>query len=477
LNTNANISNKAPVEIVNGQLKRTIDWKQGLASALGAPILILPSIGYFAGLLWSSTIVIWILSVIQGALQNVAYAELATTFPKSSGLPGYTQTILGRNKSEHHIAKLMGGLGAWGYLIGWSFVPSIFALQFGTYLQKLLPVFSEVSQINLSLTAGAIIFLALFLINFKGLGNSSKLAYLLAAVSLIPLIAISVAPLITGNFKVSNITGSWLPPNWHWDPIHFMLIFGIFGMAEWSACASEAAAVYGPEYKNPRTDVIKALFICGIICFITYSSVQTVATGTLGINGILGERLSPLFPLAQVSFGSLGVYLTILMLMAAMILLIQMASLTAARAMHSMSIQGNLPSVFSRTNKHGTPVVTMIIIFCMNELLILVKSPEAILAASAFGYMLAHGITLYSYVKAKRDPELAKLPRSFRAPRGWVFVALIYGIFTLPFCFVGLLFLNSLYLGWTSTWIGLGALAIYIPLWFFSRRKVGNGAG
>ena len=461
-----------------GQLKRTIDWKQGLASALGAPILILPSIGYFASLLWSSAIIIWILSVIQGTLQNVAYAELATTFPNASGIPGYTQAILGRNKSKgnhkYNISQFIGGFSAWGYLLGWSFVLSIFALQIGTYLQKLLPIFSGMSEVNLSLVAGAIIFSILFLINYRGLGNSAKLAYLLAFVSLIPLIAITVSPFITGAFKMSNITGSWLPPDWHWDPLHIMLLFGIFGMAEWSACASEASAVYGPEYKNPKTDLLKALSVCGIICFLTYSSVQTAATGALGVKGILEERLSPLFPLAQASFGSFGVYLTILMLIAAMVLLIQMASLTASRAMYSMSIQGNLPAVLSRTNKHGTPIIAMIVIFSLNEVLILVKSPEAILAASAFGYMLAHGVTLYSYVKAQRDPELAKIPRAFKAPRGWIFIALFYGVFTLPFCFIGLIYLNSINLGWTSTWIGLAALAIYLPLWFYSQQKISN---
>ncbi|NPE31473.1 amino acid permease, partial [Methanococcoides sp. SA1] len=36
-----------------GELERSIDWKQGLAIAIGVPLLILPSIGYFASYLWS----------------------------------------------------------------------------------------------------------------------------------------------------------------------------------------------------------------------------------------------------------------------------------------------------------------------------------------------------------------------------------------------------------------------------------------
>ena len=50
------------------------------------------------------------------------------------------------------------------------------------------------------------------------------------------------------------ITGSWFPTDWTWDLEHVLILFGIFAMAEWSACAWETAAIYGPEYKNPNTD-------------------------------------------------------------------------------------------------------------------------------------------------------------------------------------------------------------------------------
>ena len=321
---------------------------------------------------------------------------------------------------------------------------------------------------------GAVVFSAIFLVNYRGLGNSAKLAYVLAFVSLGPLLTITVSPFITGTFHISNITGSWLPVGWSWDFPHILFLLGIFGMAEWSACASEAAAVYGPEYKKPRTDLPKALLICGIICFLTYSSIQTAATGTLGISGILADRLSPLFPLAQATFGSIGLYITVLMLIAAMVLLIQMSSLTAARAMHSMAIQGNLPSIFGKTNKYGTPVFAMIVVFCLNMFLILVRYPEAILAASALGYMFSHAVTLYCFVKTRIDPVLSKIPRQFKAPRGWVFIALFYAVFTFPFCFIGLIYLNSQIIGWTPTWIGLLALTLYFPLWLYSKKRHQN---
>ena len=87
----------------NSGLQRTIDWKQGLAIALGVPVLILPSIGYFASYVWAFAIVIWVLSVFQGFMQNFAYGELATMFPKASGLPGYAQSVFGSNTKRQKI--------------------------------------------------------------------------------------------------------------------------------------------------------------------------------------------------------------------------------------------------------------------------------------------------------------------------------------------------------------------------------------
>lgn len=70
------------------ELQRNIDWKQGLSIALGVPLLILPSIGYFTAYVYSAAILVWILSTVQGFLQNIAYAEMVIAFPQASGLPG-----------------------------------------------------------------------------------------------------------------------------------------------------------------------------------------------------------------------------------------------------------------------------------------------------------------------------------------------------------------------------------------------------
>ena len=456
-----------------GGLERTIDWKQGLAIAVGVPLLILPSIGYFAGYLWSFAIVVWGLSVFQGFMQNIAYGELATAFPNVSGLPGITQNVFKSRNSNgrYDKGKLIGGFSAWSYWFAWNPVLAIFTILVGSYLKGLVPALGAFSELQLSLMSGVVIFSLIILVNLRGLSSGATLGYILAFVSFAPLIVITVAPFATGDFVAANITNAWLPPDWIWDWSHILMLFGVFAMAQWSACAWETAAIYGPEYKRPHLDVPKALFICGGICFLTYVLVQTSVTGTLGIEGILAEPITPILPFARETMGTTGANISIVMLIAAMILIIQTAYLGSARAMHSLAAEGNLPRIFGRLNANGTPIFAMIVIGVFNLGLILMEAPTAILAASAIGYVCANGISLFAYVRARMDPQLAALDRPFRAPSGWTSVALFFGLFNLPLCLVGVIYLNSLESGWLSTTVGFLVLGFYIPLWIYSQRE------
>ena len=456
------------------RLERSIDWKQGLAIALGVPLLILPSLGYIPLYMSAAAILIWGLSVLQGFMQSTAYAEMATTFPKASGLPGIAQHVFRTENYEgkYDKGKLIGGFSAWSYWFAWTPVLAIFSILVGGYLHGLFPVLGETfSQYQLSLMSGVVIFAGLFVVNWFGLKDGAILGYILAAISLIPLVILAVAPFATGHVELSNITGSWWPTDWAWDLHHILILLGIFAIAQWSACAWETAAIYGPEYKNPSKDVPKALYACGIICLLLFVLVQSSVIGVLGVEGVIAEPISPLIPVAQAVFGQAGSMITIIMLIAAMILIIQTAYLGSSRAMHSMATEGNLPRVLGKLNPHGTPFVAMLVIGAFNLVLISLGNPAAIVAASAIGYTFANGISLFAYVKAKKHPSFANLERPFKAPKGWRHVAMIFGLFNVPLCLIGVVYLNSLEVGWTSTWVGFIVLAFYIPIWFYSQHE------
>ena len=461
-------------------LKRSIDWKQGLAIALGVPLLILPSLGYLPSYVAAAAILIWGLSILQTFFQNTAYAELATTFPEASGLPGFVQHVFRTEnyKGKYDKGKLLGGFSAWSYWFAWNPVLAIFSILVGNYLHGLFPALAaHFTEYQLGLLSGLVIFTGLSVVNWFGLRDGAILGYILAAVSLIPLAVLTVAPFATGHFDMANITGNWAPTDWSWDTHHILILFGIFSIALWSTGGWETAAIYAPEYKNPGRDVPKALYTCGVICFFSFVLVEAAVIGVLGVDGVLAEPISPLIPVAHAVFGNAGTTATIIMLIAAMILIIHTAYLGSARALHSMAEEGNFPKVFGKTNRAGTPFIAMFAAAALNMALLFIGSIPAILAASAIGYTCANGIGLFAYVKAKRDPAFANLERPFKAPKGWKWVALAFGLFNVPLCVIGVVYLNSLEIGWTSTLLGFVVLAVFIPIWLYTQYELRSGKG
>ncbi|MCL2883216.1 MAG: APC family permease [Coriobacteriia bacterium] len=463
------------------QPQRTLSWRHGFFVALGVPVLILPSISSFAGIIGAFAIVVWLLSVFQGFMQNMAYGELASRYPNAPGLPGFAQAVFRgkRGVNEYGPGKFLGGLSAWCYWFAWNPVLSIFALLIGSYLVSLIPAFTDLAaqyawfEKVLSLCVGAVIYTVLILINLKGVGGGAKAGYLLAALSLIPLTIISFAAFFSGKFDITNITTNWFPTDWSWNFHGVILFFGVMALAQWSACAWETAAIYAPQYKKPRKDIPKALFGCGIVCIFTYFIVQFACTGAMGVDGIAQHANDPMLYLARESLGNIGAIISIIMLLAAMVPIIQTALLGSSNAMASMAEEGNLPKILGKTNKHNVPIVAMIVISAFNMIMIVLgDSSASILAASALGYVVANIIALFSYVKAyqdrKKEASTQNPEEIFKAPKGWVFVALGFGLLQVLFYLAGIMVINVESYGGINTFIGVIIILCFIPLWLWA---------
>lgn len=464
---------------MENNLQRNIDWKQGLSIALGVPLLIMPSIVYFTSYMYAFSILVWAMSVGQGFFQNLAYAEMAVDFPDASGLPGYSQKIL--KSSGNKYSDFIGGFSAWSYWFAWSPILAIFTLSITDFLIGVMPFLGNYSDKLISLTIGTVIFWGMYLSNRKGLESGAIVGYILNIVSLLPLIVLAIAPFAMGKVDMTNITSNWLPADFSFGIKNILIIFGIFGMAQWSACAWETAAVYGPEYKDPKRDVVKALFSCGAICLIIFVLIQTACIGLLGVDGVINSTEPPILTIAKMTFGKIGGTISSVMIVAAMLMIIQTGFLGASRAMHSMATSDSLPKIFGKTNEHGVPVNAMIAIIILNYGLIMLESPSAIIAASSLGYAFANGISLYSYVKYKRgknnrkykncNKNYKKSRQGLWVPEVWSKVILVFAFVNIPLFLVGLIYLNSLDAGWSSTIVGLAVLAIYFPLYKYSEKE------
>ncbi|MDR1404609.1 MAG: APC family permease [Candidatus Methanoplasma sp.] len=470
----------------NSGLARSVSWKQGMFIALGVPLLILPSIFDVSSIVWGLCILVWSLSVLQGFVQNLAYGEMVTVFPNATGLPGCAQSVFTPEvqASKYDKGKLIGAFSAWCYWFAWTPVVAIFTMLIGDYLIQMFTMdVSGWSGLALYMGVGVAVVMLMLVLGSRGLEGGAKLGTILAIVSIVPMVVILLGAFATGMFDFGNITSEWTKPDWIWSLQDIVLLLGCFGLAQWSACAWETAAIYGPEYKDPGKDVPKALFGCGIICLVLYFFVSTTVFGSLGAGGINDAGYASLVPISEHVFGQAGSYVALGLLIVAMILIIQTGFLGSSRTLHSMSCEGNLPSWFSKLNKNGMPTNAMLFVSVFNLLLVLIVGYSSwviesgdtvmtILSASAMGYCVANGIALAAYVKTKTNPRFRNLDRPFKAPRGWRYIitvmCLVQFVVWLPCLVYWSYFLSG---GYTPAILGAVIIIAFIPLWCWVQRN------
>ena len=478
-------------------LVKSINWKQGMIIAMGVPILILPGIYDIAGTAWGLSIFIWTISVLQGFAQNLAIGEMAAAL-ETPGIGGCAQKVFTKpNGGRYGLGKFIGAFTAWAYWFTWTPVIPIFTCTSVDYISKYLEYglgmdpLSGNATLAFQIIFGVIIFAVIIYVGSKGLSGGAKLGLILALVAILPLLVVIVMPLtgltvgggdLTG-FKLDRITENLTPEGWEWSATDFMMVFGMFAYAQWCACAWESAATYGAEYKEPGKDIPKALISAGLVCLAMYFIVPFVVYGMMDPHTDGPESLLPtaigywdvstLYPIAQYDFGDIGLVLALVLLVAGMIMLIQTAFLGSSRTLYFMGHEGNMPKIFTFTNKNGAPLFAMLFQSVMGVVFIIIihfGSVGMILAASSFGFSFALGMGMLAFITARKNPRFKDLPRPYKAPPGWYYVAfflMIYQFFVLIPCLAyWCTYGEGIENGTFSVIIGAVILLCYVPLWF-----------
>lgn len=468
-------SNSGGAEIHSTQLAKSIDWKQGVIIAMGVPILILPSLYDISLPIWAFSIVIWGVSVIQGFLQNFVIGEMAAAL-EVPGIGGCAQEIFYNDRTKKYsLGRFLGAFTAWSYWFTWTPVIPIFTIMTGEYLRSFIDALSGINPTIMDLVLGIAIYSMIIIIGRKGLSGGARLGLILALVTLIPIVVISIIPFFNGAFHYDTIVNDFLPDGirhgstkWTWSFHEIMVIFGVFAVAQWSACAWESAATYGAEYKDPGKNLPKALIGCGLICFAIYVLVSASMFGSIGIDGVFDAGYATLKPLAVICFGAgVGTWIALFLLIAGMIMLIQTAFLGSSRTLYFMGEEGNLPKWFGKTNEYNVPLRAEFFQFLMGMCLIPLGSPGMILAASSFGFCTALGMAMVCFIKFRREERFAALraKREYIAPKGWYYVAC--GLCVYQFCFLipGCAIFSIDSYGTSSVIIGAVILFLYVPIW------------
>lgn len=449
-----------------------ISWKQGLLIAMGVPILIVPSISDLSVELWAMSILIWVLSVISGFFLNMNLAEMCATF-RTSGIAGSIQFINTddekyRNK-RINTGRLTGAIGAWSYFMAWVTVIPIFTIMAAEYLISNFDCFSGMdywTKIGFYALIGVLMYALIIFSGRKGLESGAKIQLVFAVFTIVPIVAISLAPLLSGDFHLDLITGEFTPDGWKWDGNGILMVLGCLTVAQWSAVGWETAAAYGPNYKEPSKDVPKALMSCGLLCLVLYFLIAFCIYGALGIEGIAANGSNSLVAVAENSWGETAGSIACILLIVGMVMIVQTAFLGASQTIKSMADDGNFPAILRKVNGNGVPIMAMYAeVFISLVLIVSGVTASQILGVCGFSYALCHLMCQLSFLKSRRDPRFKDVPRVYTCPKFFVYGTYGAIVFELLLMAGIVYYLNEVY-GWIYAVLGPIFILLFIPAWY-----------
>lgn len=274
-------------------------------------------------------------------------AELGTGWPNRGGIYVWVREAFGKRMSF-----LVIWLN-WIYNVFW--FPTILALIAGTFAYFFNPALAD----NAFYMTGAvlILFWGATLINSLGMRASSMLSTLGALLGTIfPMVLIAAMGIFwiaKGNqMAISLEWNTFFPQSADWDNLAFLttVFFGLLGL--------EMAATHAQEMRNPARDYPKSVFtsiwiILGTIVFASLAIAIAVPNRELNLAVGLMQAFT-------VFFNAFGIPWAV-PIIAGCIVLGGLSGVGAwiigpTKGLLVASLDGSLPSYFSKTNKHDAPI-------------------------------------------------------------------------------------------------------------------------
>jgi amino acid transporter len=471
-----------------GVLRRDIDWKGAFWVAIGVPALVLFSMGGISATVGAPAWLVWTISVTFGFIQAFTYAEIAGLFPnKSGGASVYGATAWVRYSKYLAPVSLWCNWLAWtpvlaigcglaaGYLLSIFFAPDAAVNTWQLTLVSLDFLKTDLAiRVNATFFIGAGLLLAVFAMQHHGILRTARIQTVLALGALMPLLVVSVVPLLTGDVALANfspftplalddagnvVAGAWDIPGWT------LFLGGLF-IAAWSAYAFETAICYTSEFKNPGRDTPRAIIYSGLLCIAVYILVPVAFQGVLGTQGMLEPGIAEGSGVGAALAGMLGAgsFVTnifVVLLVFTLLLAVMTSMAGSSRTLYQGGVDGWLPGYLSKVNQHGAPTRAMWTDLTFNLGLLLMSDYLFVLAVSNVNYLIFNFLNLNAGWIHRKDN--AHVPRPWRAPT----VLLGAGIF--------LSFVNAFLLGaganvWGQGTLFAGFLSAALVLPFFVYR-------
>jgi amino acid transporter len=216
-----------------------------------------------------------------------------------------------------------------------------------------------------------------------------------------------VAPLVDPSlFRVGEIWPLRLPEGSPSGGAAEGLVVKWLFVATWSAYGAELAASIVAELRDSVGRVMRALVTAGLLCLLAFTAVPLLMTGIVGSDS-LGQTPTTVFlSPAQAVFGSTGRVVVGVMLACALILGAEAYLIASSRTIYQLSRDAHLPRFFSRVNRFGVPVRSVVCDAIVFAALLLLFGADVVnvVAAANIGYLVVFILLPLSFlaVRARR---------------------------------------------------------------------------
>ncbi|MEE9272617.1 MAG: amino acid permease [Robiginitomaculum sp.] len=361
-----------------GELKKSLTTLTGaglmLNIVIGAGLLSLP--GLAVKMVGDHAIFSWIICALASIPLLLVFVFMGRRYPNAGGVSHFSRMAFGNNIYSATSFIFLGAI-----IFG---LPSI-ALTGGHYLSRIIPI-------SPTLIAGMLIILSAF-INLLATKTASKFSTIVASAVLIVLTALALLGLFSIDWDVAS--SNFIPPknlNINIAMAPFMMLF--FAFTGW-----EVAAGISEEFKNPKRDFPRAMFLSFFAACTLYFLMAVVVQSI----SISDSYESSFATITSIKLGVNGELIT--SVVAGIIILANlMAAIWAiSRMVYSLSRENIIP-ISLKVHKNGSPISSVCLTSATLLLVLMLQwlgffNFEYMLSIAGQNFLILYGVASLSLLK------------------------------------------------------------------------------
>ncbi len=347
-----------------------------VGNMVGSGVYLLPSsLAPYGG----ASLLGWLATSAGAMCLALIFARLAAVRPADGGPYAYTRMAFG---------DFAGFLVAWGYFVSlWSGNAAI-AAAFAGYAGALVPGIGASPAGLAAASIGAIWLLSW--VNSRGIRESGAMQILTTVLKLIPLLLIGMAGLLVlkrEHFEPFTPSGLSLA----------QAVAATATLTLWAFLGLECASIPAGEVERPERNIPRATL------FGTGAAALVYIAGTTAVLGLVPPRVlsvheAPFAAAAGVLWGGFGSTLVAAGAAVATFGALNGWTLVAGQMPMAAARDGVFPAVFARRNRHGVPLVGILVTSALASALSAMSFHRGLVAVFTFTIRLSTLSCLVAYV-------------------------------------------------------------------------------